>query len=173
MKKEHAFLQTRGVFVYRGAIVKSMYRFKYSNRRDYAAVFAKEAYEAHGAWIARIGVQAIVPIPLHKKRKASRGYNQAALLARELGKLTGIAVDEKLLVRIVNTKPQKQLDDIKRKNNLKNAFLVTKNIVKLNKVLIMDDIYTTGSTVDAAAEVLRRAGIKEVYTLCICIGGGY
>ncbi|MDD6038579.1 MAG: ComF family protein [bacterium] len=173
MKKEHVFTQARGVFVYRGAIVKSMYRFKYSNRRDYAAVFAKEAYESCGAWIERTGVHCMVPIPLHKKRKATRGYNQAALFARELGRLTGIAVNDKLLIRTVNTRPQKELDDTERKNNLKKAFHVTKNIVKLHKVLLIDDIYTTGSTVDAAAEALLRAGVQEIYVLCICIGGGY
>ena len=77
-----------------------------------------------------------------------------------------------MLLRVINTSPQKQLSAKERKNNLKNAFQMSKNIVQLEKVLLIDDIYTTGSTVDAAAGALMGAGVKKVYVLCICIGGG-
>lgn len=171
-RKQHYFEQGRAVFIYQGAIVNSMYRLKYSNRRDYAAVFAREAYAVWGAWIRRIAPDAMIPIPLHKNRRRIRGYNQAELIGRELSRLTGIPLYHNLLFRIVDTNPQKQLNDKERKNNLKKAFQTSKNIVQLEKVLLVDDIYTTGSTVDSAAEALMSAGIKKVYVLCICIGGG-
>jgi ComF family protein len=171
-KSDHAFVQGRAVFVYQGEIIGSMHRMKYSGRRDYAPVFAREAYGELGDWIARISVDAIIPIPLHKKRRRVRGYNQAELLAKELSQLCRVPVETGLLVRNVETKPQKNLNSSERKNNLKNAFQITERSVQLKKVLLIDDIYTTGSTVDAAASVLRRAGITKVYVLCICIGGG-
>lgn len=171
VKKNHFFVQGRAVFVYQGAITGSMYRLKYSNRRDYAPVFAGEAYRVLGDWIRRIQPQALIPVPLHPSRMRRRGYNQAELIAAALSELTGIPMEKRLVVRKVNTSPQKKLNEQERKNNLKNAFQMSKNIVQLTKVLLVDDIYTTGSTVDAVAETLMRAGILKVYVLCICIGG--
>ncbi len=172
MKKEHKFVQGRAVFVYQGAIIGSMHRLKYSNRRDYATVFAREAFETYAPWLARVAPQAIIPVPLHPKRRKKRGYNQAALIAAEISRLTGIPLREDLLQRSRNTDPQKNLNHEERKNNLKNAFQIAKNIVQLDKVLLIDDIYTTGSTADAAAGALARAGVGQVYVLCICIGAG-
>ena len=172
IRREHAYVQGRAVFVYRGAIIGSMHRLKYANRRDYAAIYAREAYETYGSWIRRIAPDAILPVPLHPKRRRERGYNQAELIAKALGRLTGIPVESELLLRVVHTQPQKQLNAQERKNNLKNAFQMSKKIVQLEKVLLIDDIYTTGSTVDAAAEALMGAGVKYVYVLCICIGRG-
>lgn len=172
MKETHTFVQGKAVFVYQGAIIGSMHRFKYGNRRDYAAVFAREAYETYGSWIRRISPDALVPVPLSKKRRRSRGYNQAQLLAEALAELTGVPAENHLLLRVADTSPQRRLSAKERKNNLKNAFQMSKKIVQLEKVLLIDDIYTTGSTADAAAETLMRAGVKKVYILCICIGGG-
>lgn len=169
-RKKHAFLQGKALWVYEEGIRESIYRFKYRDRREYAGVYASELAVRYGGWIKRQGIQAIVPVPLHKKRKRKRGYNQAELLAKELGRLLEIPVDTGLLVRVRDTKPQKTLNDIERKNNLKEAFKTTQNIVQLNYILVVDDIYTTGSTLDAAAKALTDAGAKGVYTCCISIG---
>ena len=127
----------------------------------------------YARWISRLGIDAIIPVPLHRKRRRERGYNQAELFAKEIGKRTGIPVETKLLYRCINTRPQKELNDQERKKNLKKAFTIAQNIVQLRKVLLVDDIYTTGSTVDAAAECLKVSGIQEVYVLCISIGRGH
>ena len=171
-KQAHAFSQGRAVFVYQGDIIGSMHRLKYANRRDYAAIYAREAYRTYGGWIRRIAPDMIVPVPLHPRRRRERGYNQAELIAEALAELTGIPLRKKLILRTVYTKPQKQLSAKERKNNLKNAFQMSKKIVQLKKVLLIDDIYTTGSTVDAVSEALMSAGVKKIYVLCICIGGG-
>ena len=76
------------------------------------------------------------------------------------------------MVRIKDTRPQKELTKKERENNLKKAFIITDNDVKLKKVLIVDDVYTTGSTIDAAAEVLKRSGVEQVYFVSLCIGQG-
>ena len=78
-----------------------------------------------------------------------------------------------MVKRIRNTTPQKELNDVERKINLKKAFQLVPNIVKYRKILIVDDIYTTGSTIDAVAEVLLQAGGGEIYFLCISIGEGF
>lgn len=169
-RQKHFFVQGRAVFVY-GSVVRGMYRMKYGNRRDFSVTFAREAYIALGDWIRHVQPQALIPVPLHPSRRRKRGYNQAELLARELSRLTGIPLERSLVKRSVRTRPQKELNTLERKNNLKNAFQMSKNSVHLIKVLLIDDIYTTGSTADALAETLMGAGIEKVYVLCICIGG--
>ena len=79
-------------------------------------------------------------------------------------------VESRLVYRVKNTVPQKELNNRQRKDNLKGAFQVRTNIVKYRKILLVDDIYTTGATMDAVGEVLKTAGIEEIYFLCICIG---
>ena len=114
----------------------------------------------------------IVPVPVHASRKRSRGYNQAELVAAELSRLTGIRMYENLVKRVRKTVPQKELTIQERQNNLKKAFNITTNVVKLNKTILVDDIYTTGSTLDAVALELRRHGVKSVYFIALCIGEG-
>ena len=115
----------------------------------------------------------IVPIPLHIRRKRKRGFNQSLLLAKEIGKLTGIPVDGKILKRIRYTDPQKILDHRLRKQNLHNAFQVSKDIRCVRTVILIDDIYTTGNTIDEAARKLKLAGVEKVYFLTVSIGQGY
>ncbi|MCI9209970.1 MAG: ComF family protein [Eubacterium sp.] len=169
-RKEHHFVQGKALWVYEKEVKASIYRFKYQNKREYARRYAAELVKEHGAWIKGRQVAAILPIPLNKNRKKKRGYHQAGLLAEETGKLLGIPVYTNVLVRIRDTRPQKTLNDTERKNNLKKAFKTTENVVQLKSVLLIDDIYTTGSTLDAAASVLLEAGVSQVYTCCISIG---
>ena len=169
-RKKHAFIRGNALWVYENEVKSSIYRFKYQDRREYAKVYAWEIAKQHGKFMKSRGIGVIVPVPLHKKRKRRRGYNQAELLAKELGKLLGLPVRTDLLVRVRDTKPQKTLNDTERKNNLKEAFKTTENIVQLQYVLVVDDIYTTGSTLDAAASALIQAGAAGVYTCCIGIG---
>ena len=172
-KRKHAYRQGKAVFVYKAGIKKSMYRFKYSNRREYARFYAKCAADVQGDWICDRQIEVIVPIPMYIKKQRRRGYNQAEVFARALGKELGIPVDAKLVKRVRNTLPQKELNDKERQHNLKNAFQLTTNIVKYSQILLADDIYTTGSTMDAVAEVLLAGGAKNIYYICISIGIGF
>ena len=172
MRKKHYFSQGKAVFVYQGEIRQSMYRFKYSNKREYADFYAKEAVRIYGDWIRRKQIEAIVPVPMYRWKEKGRGYNQAAVFAQTLGEKMNLPVEKRMVKRIRNTTPQKELNDVERKINLKKAFQLVPNIVKYRKILIVDDIYTTGSTIDAVAEVLLQAGVDEIYFLCISIGEG-
>lgn len=169
----HVYDAGKAVFVYRAQMKESLYRFKYHNRQEYARYYAMRTAKKYGAWIRQMGVEAIVPIPLHAKRYRERGYNQAELYARRLGRALDLPVETKLLVRVKNTVPQKELNDISRKNNLKKAFKYSGNIVQFKKILLVDDIYTTGSTINAAAEVLKNGGIQKIFFVCISIGRGW
>ena len=110
---------------------------------------------------------------MYRLKEKGRGYNQAAVFARTLGEKMNLPVEKRMVKRIRNTTPQKELNDVERKINLKKAFQLVPNIVKYKKILIVDDIYTTGSTIDAVAEVLLHAGVDEIYFLCISIGEGF
>lgn len=169
----HFFEQGKALWVHKGIVKKSIYRLKYGNRREYAKTYAQEIVKQYGPWIKQKKVQAIIPIPLHKKRKRQRGYNQAELIAVEIGKQMDIPVYNKILQRSLYTQPQKNLDDKERKNNLKKAFKITENDVKLRHVLLVDDIYTTGSTMDGAAKALRTTGVEAIYCVSVSIGRGY
>lgn len=170
-KRKHFYDNGYALYDYR-SMKSSIYRFKYSKRSEYAQYYAKDMYDHLTQEISRMEADALIPIPLHKTRQNKRGYNQAEVLAQELSKLTGIPCYSNLIKRVKNTVPQKELDTCERQNNLKKAFLIHSDVVKLNKTIVVDDIYTTGSTVDAVARELRQHGVGKVYYLALCIGEG-
>lgn len=163
--------QAKALYLYKGAIKTSMYRFKYSNKREYAAYFARQAVQKYGPWMKQVGVEAIVPVPMHRTKQRRRGYNQAESFAKELSRRTGIPVETKMVFRVLDTAPQKALNESQRKNNLKNAFQTGGNVVQYKCVMVVDDIYTTGSTAEAVAAELRKQKPCRVYLMTVCIGG--
>ena len=172
-KGRHEYERNVAVFGYTQALKESIYRFKYGNKREYACFYGKSIAQLKGHIIRSWQPDCIIPIPLHKSRYRRRGFNQAELIARELGKSTGIEVVNNLLIRTKNTKAQKTLNDKERAQNVKKAFQVRHNVVKYKKVLLIDDIYTTGTTIDACAKILKEAGVEKVYSVTLCIGRGY
>ena len=163
--------QAKSLYVYKGAIKKSMYRLKYSNKREYGDYFAKRAVEKYAWWIKQAGIDVIVPVPMYKRKQRRRGYNQAEVFASKIAGYAGIKMDANLVCRIRDTAPQKQLTSTQRRNNLKNAFQKRKNVVQCGCAMVVDDIYTTGSTAEAVAQQLIKQGIHRVYLMTICIGG--
>lgn len=170
-RKQHYYEAGRALYEYE-SIAASIYRFKYKGRTEYARTYAAEIQEYLGKVISGWEAGLLVPVPLHKSRMRKRGYNQAALLAGELSKRTGIPMDDQLVVRCRNTAPQKTLDPRQRQNNLKKAFKIAGNVVKLSTIIIIDDIYTTGQTVDEVAEVLLEAGAKRIFFITLAAGTG-
>ena len=170
---ERAFVENRAVYLYKGEIKNAMYDLKYANRRENAEFFAEAILKKYGGYIKGLGIDVIVPIPLHKKRYKKRGYNQTELIASYIGKKLEIPVNTELLSRNVSTTAQKFLDNVERKNNVKSAFKVYENDVKYDRILLIDDIYTTGATLHYAAKELLKNGNGAVYTMTVCIGRGY
>ena len=171
-KRKSYITQGKALWLHRDPVPAAVYRFKYKNRRSYGKVFAREMVEQYEKQIGRWQVREIIPVPLHRSKRRERGYNQAEILAEEIGALTGIPVRKDVLFRIRKTVPQKKLDTEGRKKNLQGAFAVSGKWRPVKNVLLVDDIYTTGSTVEHAAKVLRKAGAENVYFLTISIGQG-
>lgn len=172
-QKQHFFRQGISLWSYDKTVKQAVYGFKYKNKRIYAGYFAKELVKYWYNQIKIWNADAVIPVPIHKRRYRQRGYNQAELLAKELAKYIEVPVRTDVVYRCKNTKPQKQLNDKERQKNLKNAFKIAGNGVQLKKVIVVDDIYTTGTTVDVLAELLLGAGVLEVYVITLCIGKGY
>lgn len=165
--------QGKSIWLHKGRVRWSIYQFKYRNRRIYGEFYAQEWLRLYGAKLKEWQIQMIIPIPLHRKRKRKRGYNQSEILAKELGIRCGIPVDTKAVIRTIHTRPQKELNNKERRKNLKEAFCVTKHWKKVKNVLLIDDIYTTGNTIDSVARILKEKGAEKVYFLTISIGQGF
>lgn len=172
-KKTHFFDRGIGLFAYDENVKNSLYRFKYSNKREYAAVYAKELFVQYGEILKRWDVQAVVPVPMYRDKMRQRGFNQAECIAVELSKLLGVGVEKNLIERVRNTKPMKELDDKERMKNLERAFNISEDSVKYKRILLVDDIYTTGATVDSCALLLKEKGVSKVYFAAVCIGNGF
>ncbi len=169
--KTHVFVRGRALYEYE-SVAASIYRFKYGGRQEYADFFGEELVFYLGNFIRETKPDALIPIPLHRRRLRQRGYNQAALLARVIGRQLELPVLENYLLRVKNTTPLKRLNPKERQNNLKKAFNIRQNDVKLKTVVVVDDIYTTGSTVDEAAGTLAAHGVENIYFVALACGAG-
>lgn len=166
------FESGRAVYVYEGVIKESMYRFKYSGRRCYAGAYVADAIRLHKNWLGIAAPDVILPVPMFDDKMRRRGYNQAEVFARELGKELGVPCRSDIIIRRRNTIPMKGLTRQKRQNNVKNAFLISKSAVQFKRILIVDDIITTGATIDEIARVIRSSTGAVVYAMYICVGRG-
>lgn len=172
-RRRHVYDAGLALFCYQGEARKSVERFKFKNKREYAEFYAEEMVKRLGRQIAGWEAEVLVPVPVHRSRLRERGYNQAAVLAAKLSKRTGIPMDGHLLIKKKRTLPQKTLEEKERIKNVRDAFQTGKNVVQYKKIIIVDDIYTTGSTADECAKVLKRCGAEKVYVLCLCTGKDY
>ncbi len=173
MHTHHYYDRGMSLWLHKHPVSTSIYQFKYHNQRRYGIHFAEELVRIYGRTVIRWNPDVIIPIPLHPKRRRKRGYNQAEIVAEKIGAELGIRVDSSILIRKVNTDPQKKLNHTERKENLKQAFAIRRPLEKGMVILVVDDIYTTGNTIDAAAKVLKDGGAEKVYFLTISIGQGY
>ena len=149
----------------------SMQGFKYHGRPEYGAYYMEEMAARHGAWIRSRRADALIPVPIHKSRRRQRGYNQAEVLAKELSRLTGIPALPTVLIRTKKTVAQKKLGGRERQLNLQRAMEVKNLPADVRRVILIDDIYTTGSTAEACTRVLKAAGVEAVFVLTVCMVG--
>lgn len=167
--RPHEFIRGRILFDYE-SVAKSIYRFKYGDRPEYGEYFGRCIADELSDFILRVKPDALVPVPLHRKRLSKRGYNQSEILAKVVSKYTHIPVLKGLVKRRKNTIPMKLLAPGERQNNIKNAFIVKGNSVKLKTIIIIDDIYTTGATIDEIGRSFKDAGSTKIYF--ITLSGG-
>lgn len=160
------------MWLHKEPVSTAVYKFKYKNKRSWGAVFAGEMVKYYTEQIKKWEIEEMIPIPLHQSRRRKRGYNQAEILARYLSEKTGVPYASDVLFRTKKTTAQKQLDRQERMANLRGAFSVSKEWKPAENVLLIDDIYTTGATLEQAAKILKKAGAQNVYFLTISIGQG-
>lgn len=171
-KQQHFFEEGKSLWLHKEPVSGAIYAFKYHSLKCYGIVFGTEMAEQFADFLEEKQVEMLIPIPLHQKRKRERGYNQTEILAKVISDRTKIPVETNVLKRKKRTNPQKQLSDVERRKNIENAFLVQGEI-RAKAVALIDDIYTTGSTLDEAAKTLKNAGVSKVYFLTISIGQGF
>lgn len=169
-----SFRRNLAVWQYDKWMKKSIAGFKYDGRKEYVDFYIRHMAGCYGRQLMKYGVTVLIPVPISAKRRRYRGFNQAELLAEGLAKELGM-VSANLIKRVRNTAPLNGLSPTERRSCLRDAFCWNENeALKLEKlpqtVALVDDIFTTGTTLDACARVLTEHGISSVYGICICIG---
>ena len=112
----------------------------------------------------------IVPIPLYRKKYLERGFNQVEILASRIGEIFSLEIKRDLLKKAKHTAPQARLDRKQRKENIKGVFRVNNKTELHKRVILIDDVFTTGATMEECARVLKEAGIREVWGLALARG---
>ncbi len=152
-------------FRFEGNIVDSVHRLKYHNDKWIGRFLSKILYDYIKDLDLKIDV--VIPVPLNENRLKERGYNQSRILCEEFYR-KGIIVDETNLVRVKDTKSQTNFTFKQREENMKNAFKVMdKEKLKGKNVLIVDDVYTTGATLNEISETLRKTKVNYIYCLTL------
>lgn len=168
LAKAPPWSRARAVFRYDDVSKPLILRFKHADRLEGAVAFAR--------WMARAGAelladaQVIVPVPLHRWRLLARRYNQAAMLALALGRVSGVATVPDAMVRLRRTIVQGHMDREQRRRNVAGAFAVParrRRAVEGRRVLLVDDVLTTGATTGECSRVLLKAGAERVDVLTL------
>lgn len=156
----------RSLFPFDRVMRQAILQFKYQNVKALAAPLAQlmgEYLSAHP-----LPADTLVPVPLHPRRLRERGYNQSSLLARELAKLASLPIVEGALLRLKNTPPQTRTNSAEdRQSNVAGAFTCRDQRVEGRRILLIDDVCTSGATLDACATALKAAGATSVWGLTL------
>jgi ComF family protein len=155
----------RSVALHTGALRTAIHHFKYQGRQELASILGEML---HAYWEGSdLPADLVIPVPLHAARQKERGFNQAGLLAAVLARRAQLSLSHVDLVRSRATAPQVGLSAVERKANVKDAF--SWNGARLNgcRVLLIDDVCTTGATLNACAQALRRGGARSIWALTL------
>jgi ComF family protein len=156
----------RSPFRFEGVMRQAILQLKYRNLRALAAPLAELLRDY--LTLNPLPVDVLVPVPLHQKRLRERGYNQSRLLARELGRLINLPVVDDCLTRQRHTPPQARTATVaERKSNIAGAFVCQNGRLRNKQVLLIDDVATSGATLDAGAAALKASGAASVWGLAM------
>jgi ComF family protein len=143
-------------------------RFKYGRKVSLGKPLARLMAENCADLVAPASIDVIIPVPLHRKRLRWRGFNQSVVLAQEIGRQWRLPVDAFALLRSRETPPQTQLHEDERRRNMRRAFSTDpRRPVEDKSILLIDDVYTSGATVDECSRALLRGGAREVSVLTL------
>ena len=156
------------IFIYDGIIRKKIIKYKFLNAPYLYYFFSSVILDDLKLieYIKQFDI--IIPVPIHKKRRKKRGYNQSELIAKELSKKLNIQLHMNVLYKYINNLPQSSLNQEERKHNIKDAYILkNKELIKNKNILIFDDIYTTGNTVNECSKLLKNAQVNNIGVLTI------
>ena len=157
------------LFPYEGIIREKLIQYKFQNQSYLSTFFAKilQNHEKMSRLLEKYDI--IIPVPMYSKKEKLRGYNQTVLIAREIAKAyRNLIYDGKSLQKIKDTKMQSSLNKTERRKNIKNAYkVVNQQKIKDKKIILLDDIYTTGATANECSKVLKQSGAKEILVVTI------
>lgn len=175
LTSDFSFTRGIGLYHYDDLSRQLMLNLKYHGRGDLAKFFANQIYRNYKDELESFDIDVVIPVPIHKNRYIQRGYNQAEKLAKCLAELMGKPCETEVLVRIKDTTAQKQLGKNSRLLNLFDAFSIDLDACKrvqtkglLRNVLLVDDIFTSGSTIQCCTTHLLEAGFSKVYFVTVC-----
>ena len=162
-----------GLLRYNDSLKESLHRIKYNGKKEYLEFYGKCIAKSYKNLFKEINADYLVPVPIHKKRFKERNYNQASVLSHSISKELckygiSIPVNEYLIFRTKNTKVLNKLDGIDRGKELNDAFKI-RDLSNIEKIILVDDIYTTGTTINTIASLLKLSGVKKVYFVSIAI----
>lgn len=156
---------------YDGLIKELIHKFKYERKLFLREVLIEILDNFARTYIDYKEIEAIIPVPMHRANMNNRGFNQAAVLSEGLSRKLGVEFWGSCLFKIRRTKQQVNLNKVARLNNIKGAFRVKKDAdLKGKSLLLVDDVFTTGATVDQCSKVLTVAGAKAVWVLTLARG---
>jgi ComF family protein len=163
-----AYSGARSFGYYSGELGRLIQGLKFNNRRNLVPLLVPFLIQAYyGSW-DRDDFDLVVPIPLHPKRRRTRGYNQSEMLARLLARRTGIPFGNSVLIRKRSTLPQVGLTDTQRRENVRNAFqCINSGQISGRRILLIDDVMTTGATASSASAALMKGGALRVSVLTL------
>ncbi len=166
--KKMYFNESMHIFKYNEMIRQRLIEYKFQDKSYMYKTFAKIILKNKKVCGFLEKYDIIIPVPIHKKRRLKRGYNQTELIAKEICKNISLELKTDVLIKQKNIKAQSELNKNERKQNIKNAFEI-KNINEIidKKILLFDDIYTTGSTVNECSKILKKAGAKQIGVVTI------
>jgi ComF family protein len=173
LRRKPFYDMVRAPYLYEGAIMEAIHQFKYAGRFYLADSLGPLLASFAKYWMEATVDCLTMPVPLHPKRLRERGFNQSLLLSRHAASLIGTELDFLSLRRIRYTQPQTGLRSEERRRNVRKAFEITnEEAVKDRIVLLVDDVTTTGSTLNECARVLKRAGAEKVFGLVLASTAG-
>ncbi|MGB9629987.1 MAG: ComF family protein, partial [Thermodesulfobacteriota bacterium] len=168
LRKERYFTIARSIGVYEGLLREAIHRWKYKGKTSLNAYFGKWMAEGLSRYWNPNELDLLIPVPLHKTRLRDRGFNQALLLAKEIHSKTGIPYLKRALQKRKPTPPQVNLSGLERERGVRGAFEITpRDQIHEKSILLIDDVYTTGATVNECAKVLLKGGAKRVDVLTL------
>jgi ComF family protein len=163
-----SFTAARAAVVFAGPVRELIHRFKYGKKVQHSRPLALLAAETLGEFVTASAADLIIPVPLHVKRLRQRGFNQAVLLGEILARKWQLPLSRKNLSRIRWTEPQINLSAEQRRRNVRGAFAVKDAAdFRDRRIILVDDVYTTGSTVSECARTLKKGGAADVFVVTI------